>query len=61
MINTIQPVILRVIQCPDKKGYSIQHNQRIGWQGTTKKHFAWYKHREDAVRQANGLMTSLNK
>jgi hypothetical protein len=57
----MKEVVLTVIKCPKKRGYSIKHNQPIGWAGTTNYWFAWYKYKSDAIEAAMSLMNSYNR
>jgi hypothetical protein len=54
-------VILTVGKCPEKKGYSIFHNQPKGWQGVISNWFAWYKYKSDAVQRMNELQKCYDK
>lgn len=54
-------IILTVHKCPEKRGYSIFHNQQIGWYGTTANWFGWYKYKSDAIKRACELMKCFNK
>ena len=46
---------LTVKRHPNKQGYTLYHDQPIGWNGTTKKHFGWYKYKSDAVNRKQEL------
>ena len=60
--STVYPVKLEVKKDPTKKsGYTIYHNQKIGWAGTIKEHFAWYKDKKFAQTRADELMDCYNK
>lgn len=41
-------------------GYTIEHNQPIGWAGTTGRTFAWYRFKRDAAQRCVQLMKSYN-
>ncbi len=37
-------------------GYTIKHNQPIGWQGTTCEYLGWYRYKRDAVKRMKELL-----
>jgi hypothetical protein len=53
-------VILTVGKCPTKKGYSIFHNQHVGWQGTLSNWMGWYKYKKDAITARDSLQKSFD-
>jgi len=62
-MKAINPVKIVVVKSPDKKGYSLQHNQKKGWSGTIRPDniWAWFKYRTDAEQSAFELNTFYNK
>lgn len=40
-------------------GYTIKHNQPIGWMGTTGNYIGWYRHKGDAIKRIEELKKSL--
>lgn len=48
-------VILTVGKCPEKKGYSIFHNQPPGWKGVISNWFGWFKYKSDATAHRDEL------
>jgi hypothetical protein len=57
-------IIINVVRSPFKRsGYSLQHNQPVGFKGAIRsdKTFGWYKYKEDADKRAKELMKSYNQ
>jgi hypothetical protein len=40
-------------------GFTIKHNQPIGWLGTTGEYIGWYRYKTDAIARAKELKKSL--
>lgn len=40
-------------------GYTIKHNQAIGWMGTTTPYMGWYRYKRDAIERKKELEKSL--
>lgn len=40
-------------------GYTIKHNQPIGWLGTTGNYIGWYRYKTEAVKRIEELKKSL--
>jgi hypothetical protein len=36
-------------------GYTIKHNQSIGWMGTTNNYIGWYRYKTDAIKRLKEL------
>ncbi|NJO63168.1 MAG: hypothetical protein HC836_34605 [Richelia sp. RM2_1_2] len=60
-IETKLPVVIQVVPSSKKKGYSLKHNQQIGWKGIISDTWAWYKFKSDAISAKNELETFYNK
>lgn len=60
-ILTVLPVIIEVVPSTKKKGYSLKHNQKAGWQGIIGSVWAWYKYKSDAVKAKDELTKFYNK
>lgn len=41
------------------RGYTIKHNQPIGWMGTTSEYIGWYRYKKDAINRKKELEKSL--
>lgn len=48
-------VEIKVKRCKDSYGYELEHNQPIGFKGTTAKRFHWYRFKPDAEKAAKEL------
>jgi hypothetical protein len=40
-------------------GYTIKHNQFIGWMGTTNNYIGWYRYKTDAIKRLKELQINL--
>jgi hypothetical protein len=60
---TQMEIQIKVVKCPTKRGYSLQHNQYKGWGGTTRNDnvWSWYKYKSDALKRCNELNNYYNK
>ena len=41
-------------------GYTIKHNQSIGWMGTTNNYIGWYRYKTDAIKRLKELEKNLD-
>lgn len=52
---------MEVVRCKDiptslrRFGYTIKHNQPIGWRGTTGQYVGWYRYKRDATNRIKEL------
>jgi hypothetical protein len=40
-------------------GYTIKHNQPIGWMGSTCNYIGWYRYKRDAIARLKELIKTL--
>lgn len=40
-------------------GFTIKHNQPIGWLGTTGNYIGWYRYKADAIKRMEELKNNL--
>lgn len=47
-----------VTHIPRKRtyGYTIKHNQPIGWMGTTCEYLGWFRYKRDAIKRIKELI-----
>lgn len=54
-----RPVRITVVHHPSKRGFSLMHNQPLGWRGYSQR-FGFYQHRDQAAQRADELMGFYN-
>jgi hypothetical protein len=56
----MKTVIIKVVPSQNRKGYSLEHNQPVGFKGIIGKRWAWFKYKSEAEKSAEELMKNWN-
>jgi hypothetical protein len=53
-------VVITVVPSKDRVGYSLSHNQPLGFKGIVGRSWAWFKYKSEALKSAEELMKCWN-
>lgn len=58
--NKMNRVIITVVPSQEGEGYSLEHNQPLGFKGIIGRRWAWFKYKSEALASAEELMRCWN-